>query len=147
MTDDVIIPEGFVEGRYAPFSSHIGPFHYKKEKNENGSISGWVGLPFQDHHIGGNQRGHGGLLLTMLDEAMGMTAAYAKGDHSPVVTLSMQTNFIAATLPGNFIKATAKVSSFTNSVAFVDGQAWCGDTLVGTASGVWKYLRVPKKES
>ncbi|PIE40754.1 MAG: hypothetical protein CSA49_06935 [Gammaproteobacteria bacterium] len=140
---DVIIPEGFVERRYAPFSTHIGPFYYKKESLEDGSFKGWVGVPFQQHHIGGNNRGHGGLLLTLLDEAMGMNASYAKGKPSPVVTLSMQTNFIAATLPGNFIKATGQITHVTNTVAFVDGVAWCGDTLVGTASGVWKYLKVP----
>ncbi|MCG8670580.1 MAG: PaaI family thioesterase [Pseudomonadales bacterium] len=141
---EVIIPEGFVEARYAPFSTHVGPFHYKRETNEDGSVSGWVGLPLKDHHIGGNQRGHGGLLLTLLDEAMGMTAAINK-DEAPVVTLSMQTSFLAATLPGEFLMAVGKATKITNSVAFIEGQAWCGDTLVGTANGVWKFLNKPKQ--
>ena len=60
----------------------------------------------------------------------------------------MQTSFIAATEVGKFLMATATVTHTTSSLAFVEGKAWCGDTLVGTANGVWKYLRVPAaKES
>ncbi len=136
---DIQIPDGFVEGRFTNFSTHIGPLHYKRDLVDGITI-GWVGMPFTDVHVGGNNRGHGGVLLTLLDEALGMNASLYKGE-VPVVTLSMQTSFIAATEPGNFLMATGTVTQATNSVAFVEGKAWCGDTLVGTANGVWKYLR------
>lgn len=135
------IPEGFKEGK-GPYSRHIGPLLYKREFAEDGSRIGWVGVMLQEHHIGGNNRGHGGLLLTLLDEAMGMNAAMHR-DYTPVVTVSMTTSFIAGTLPGYFLKATATVTHATKSMAFVEGRAWCGDTLVGTANGVWKYLKKP----
>lgn len=135
------IPEGFNPGK-GPYSQHIGPLVYKRETDVNGKRTGWVGVLLKDHHIGGNNRGHGGLLLTLLDEAMGMNAALHR-DLTPVVTVSMQTSFLAATLPGFFLKATATVTHSTTSMAFVEGKAWCGDTLVGTANGVWKYLRKP----
>lgn len=141
---DIQIPEGFIEGNFTKFSTHIGPLHYKREVNDQGSNVGWVGLPFSDIHVGGNNRGHGGVLLTLLDEAMGMNASIYKGE-VPVVTLSMQTSFIAATEPGHFLYATGVVTHATNSVAFVEGKAWCGDTLVGTANGVWKYLKARGK--
>lgn len=137
---DIEIPEGFVKGQFTPFSTHIGPLYYKHEVNEQGINVGWVGLPFSDIHIGGNNRGHGGVLLTLLDEALGMNAAIHT-EERPVVTLSLQTSFIAATQPGYFLKATATVTHATKSVAFVEGKAWCGNTLVGTANGVWKYLK------
>ncbi|OUS23969.1 hypothetical protein A9Q99_25790 [Gammaproteobacteria bacterium 45_16_T64] len=136
-----IIPEGFDEGGYAPFSKHIGPLSYKKAKDNNGNVQGSAGLVMTETHIGGNNRGHGGLMLTLLDEAMGMTAALQKDGGHPVVTVSMQTNFIAGTVPGEFIHATGTIVETTATMAFVDGKAWCGDTLVGSASGVWKYLR------
>jgi len=139
-TDTSIIPEGFTESGYAPFSTHIGPFVYKKETDSEGNVEGSVGVVMTDTHIGGNNRGHGGLMLTILDEAMGMTAALQKGGQ-PVVTLSMHSNFIAGTTPGQFLRATGTVTQTTATVAFVEGKAWCGDTLVGSASGVWKYLR------
>lgn len=142
--DKAIIPDGFAENGFSPYAKKVGPIMYKKEEHSDGPDTGWVGVALDDSHIGGNNRGHGGLLLTLLDEAMGMNAAFA-GDYQPVVTLSMQTNFIAATTPGKFLKATAEVTHKTKSLAFVEGKAWCGDTLVGSASGVWKYLRVDYK--
>ena len=136
---DITIPEGFVEGNFTRFSTHIGPLFYKRDIVD-GIPVGWVGMPFNEIHVGGNNRGHGGVLLTLLDEALGMNAAIYKGD-LPVVTLSLQTSFIAATEPGHFLMATGTVTHATHSVAFVEGKAWCGDTLVGTANGVWKYLK------
>ena len=72
------IPEGFKVGGFAPYSRHIGPLMYKRIKHEDGSATGYVGVMLEAHHIGGNNRGHGGLLLTLLDEAMGMNAAMAR---------------------------------------------------------------------
>ena len=37
--------------------------------------------------------------------------------------------------------ATSKVER-SKSMAFMAGKAWCGDVLVGSANGVWKYLTV-----
>lgn len=138
--DNPVIPPGFEDVGFGPYSRLIGPILYKRELREDGPPIGWVGIPLEERHIGGNQRGHGGLLLTILDEAMGMNAALARNE-APVVTVSLQTSFIAATIPGQFLMATAKVTHATRSMAFVEGQAWCGDTLVGTGNGVWKYLR------
>lgn len=135
------IPDGFKEGK-GPYSRHIGPLVYKREVDDNGRHHGTVGVMLKAHHIGGNNRGHGGLLLTLLDEAMGMNAAMYR-DYTPVVTVSLTTSFLAATLPGHFLSATATVTHTTKSMAFVEGKAWCGDTLVGTANGVWKYLKKP----
>lgn len=143
MSDTPKIPEGFrPPKRNAPFGQHAGPFVYKRTQHEDGRMTGEVGVFLEPHHVGGNNRGHGGLLLTILDEAMGMNAALARNS-TPVVTVSMQTNFIAATEVGKFLRGEATVSQTTSSLAFMEGRAWCGDTLVGTASGVWKYLRLP----
>ncbi|MDX1694037.1 MAG: PaaI family thioesterase [Ketobacteraceae bacterium] len=139
---EISIPDGFIEGSFTPFSNHVGPLYYKRETDAEGTPVGWVGMPFRNIHVGGNNRGHGGVLLTLLDEAMGMNAAICRGD-SPVVTLSLQTSFLAATEPGHFLMATGTVTQASKSVAFVEGKAWCGDQLVGTANGVWKYLRKP----
>lgn len=133
-----LIPEGFKPGK-GPYSTLIGPLLYKREIDADGHNIGWVGLLLREDHIGGNQRGHGGLLLTLLDEAMGMNA-YLRRDGIPTVTISMQTQFLAPTIPGQFLMATASVNKITATMAFMEGKAWCGDTLVGVGSGVWKYL-------
>lgn len=133
------IPEGFEPNTEGPYSNLIGPLLYKREMGADGHYKGTVGLLLKAHHVGGNNRGHGGLMLTLLDEAMGMNAYFQK-DNIPTVTVSMSVNFIAATVPGEFVYATAEVTQVTKTLAFMEGKAYCGDTLVGTATGVWKYL-------
>ncbi|MCG8314541.1 MAG: PaaI family thioesterase [Pseudomonadales bacterium] len=141
---NIEIPEGFEKGSIAPFSNHIGPFYYKRAVSETGIQYGEVGIPLTDVHIGGNNRGHGGVLLTIFDEVMGMNAVLYR-DGTPVVTVSLTTSFIAATKPGFFLRATATITDTTTSSAFVDAKAWCGETLVGSAHGVWRYLKTDYK--
>ncbi len=133
------VPEGFVANNIGPYSSLIGPLMYRHYIDAQGRNRGEVGLLLEQRHIGGNGRGHGGLLLTLLDEAMGMDA-YLQKDRVPTVTVSMNTNFIGATVPGQFLYATAEIIQITSTLAFMEGKAYCGGKLVGTGSGVWKYL-------
>lgn len=133
------IPEGFTQSGFAPYSEHCGPILYKRDTDTNGNPVGWAGVLLQPHHIGGNNRGHGGLLMTLLDEALGMNACLHR-NMQPAVTVSLNTQFFAPLLVGEFLKANAVVTHSTRSMAFMEGQAWCGDTLVGRATGVWKYL-------
>lgn len=134
------IPEDFDQSGFAPYSDHCGPIVYKREKLDDGSLRGWTGILLQDHHVGGNNRGHGGLLMTLLDEALGMNACLHR-DMQPAVTVSMTTQFFAPMLPGQFLKACGRVTHSTASLAFMEGEAWCGGDLVGRATGVWKYLK------
>ena len=134
------IPEGFNQSGYAPYSDRCGPILYKRETREDGTLQGTVGVLLDEHHIGGNNRGHGGLLMTLLDEALGMNACFHR-NMQPAVTVSMNTQFFAAMNIGQFLQATGKVTHSTASMAFMEGEAWCGDVLVGLATGVWKYLK------
>lgn len=141
MSHDIIqetVPEGFEPNTIGPYSSLIGPLMYKRFTDEQGRLRGEVGLLLEPRHIGGNGRGHGGLLLTLLDEAMGMNAYLQK--EVPTVTVSMTSNFIGATVPGQFLYATAEIVQLTSTLAFMEGKAYCGGKLVGTGNGVWKYL-------
>lgn len=133
------VPEGFEPNTIGPYSNLIGPLLYRRYTDEQGRQRGEVGLLLEPRHIGGNNRGHGGLLLTMLDEAMGMNA-YLQRDSVPTVTVSMNSHFTGATIPGQFLYATAEIVQITSTLAFMEGKAFCGGKLVGTGSGVWKYL-------
>lgn len=135
------IPEGFTVGEYGPYSQRCGPLMYKQECNEDGKIvEGWVGLLLQPHHVGGNNRGHGGLLMTILDEVMGMNACFHR-DMQACVTVSMQTQFFAPLEIGEFIWAEAIVTHSTATMAFMEGKAWINGKLIGNANGTWKYIK------
>ena len=133
------IPEGFIANTLGPYSSLIGPLLYRRFTDEQGRKRGEVGLLLEPRHIGGNNRGHGGLLMTLLDESMGMNA-YLQKDRTPTVTVSMTTQFIGPMIPGQFLYATGEIIQLTSTMAFMEGKAFCGGKLVGTGHGVWKYL-------
>ena len=135
------IPDGFTVGTFGPYSQHCGPLMYKQELSSEGNIiKGWVGLLLEEKHVGGNNRGHGGLLMTLLDEVMGMNACFHR-DLQPCVTVSMQTQFFAPMEIGEFIWAEAHITHSTATLAFVEGKAWINDKLIGNANGTWKYIK------
>ena len=122
---DTLIPRGFDTTGIAPYSDLCGPLLYKYEKNTEGKTIGSVGLVLGAKHVGGNDRAHGGLLMTLLDEALGMNACLHR-DLQPAVTVSMNTQFFAPMLIGQFLYATAIVTHSTRSLAFMQGQAQIG---------------------
>ncbi len=88
----------------------------------------------------GNNLGiaHGGVLCTLIDVAMGTCARRLLG--SPVMTLSMQTNFVApgrGTLvaEGRVLRAGRAIVHCEASVTGEDG------AVVATGSGVFKVVR------
>nr|WP_280854852.1 PaaI family thioesterase [Pararoseomonas indoligenes] len=91
---------------------------------------------------------HGGLLMTMLDNTMGLTAWNATGQ-KPSVTMQLNTHFVAAAHPGEFLEARGEVVRLAKSVIFLRGQLTVGDRLVAAADGIWKVLAArpgPKPE-
>jgi uncharacterized protein (TIGR00369 family) len=89
----------------------------------------------------GNARGvvHGGMLMTMADQVLGLTVQQAI-DGGPAATVSLNCDFIAAAQPGDLIEGTAEVTRVTRSIVFVQGRLQCGERLIMSAAGLWKRL-------
>jgi uncharacterized protein (TIGR00369 family) len=92
-----------------------------------------------DHHM--NQLGiaHGGVTMTLLDVALG-TAARSGNDKSVVMTLDMQTQFIA---PGRgTLMAEGRIVKSGRSLVFVEADVHDETgTLVAKASAIFKAAR------
>ncbi|MDH3336237.1 MAG: PaaI family thioesterase [Gammaproteobacteria bacterium] len=143
-TSRQVIPPGFEQHqRHSGFGRHIGPYHLADVENDEGIIEHWTGLKIDDRHGGrsGGEYGHGGILMTLLDEAMGRMASRSLG--KVCVTVSLQTSFCAPIFNGDFLRASATIARRGRNLVFVDGIARCGDALVGTASGVWMNTGQP----
>lgn len=126
---------------HSRFGRHVGPY-YMAERSEDGSgPRHWTGLKVDERHGGRGEYGHGGMLMALLDEAMGRAASRAAG--SVCVTVSMQTSFCAAFRIGDFLRASATVTRRGQSLVFVDAQILAGDSLIATATGVWKQTDQP----
>jgi len=116
------------------FPTLVGPFWAKREGQ------GWAyGFLAEPRH--GNAHGmiHGGMLVTFLDQILGMTSWEAAG-RAPVVTIQLNTHFVAAARAGEFLEARGEAVRATKSVVFVRGEITTGGRVVATADGVWKRL-------
>ncbi len=136
--DRTRIPDGFERvTTHSGFGRYVGPYHMASVSDDDGHVEYWTGLKVDERHAGRNrgEYGHGGILMVLLDEVMGRAASRSVG--KVCVTVSMQTNFCAPFFDGDFLRATANVQRKGRSLVFVDGKVLCGDSLIGTASGVW----------
>lgn len=117
-----------------PFEMRTGPFLW-----QHGANGHRFALRAETQHC--NRQGivHGGLMMTMVDLALAATAKEVIEDR--FVTISLNSEFVAAGQKGDIIEATGELIRRTRSLAFVRGQVFTGDRVLLTASGVFKKLR------
>jgi len=82
---------------------------------------------------------HGGVLTTLLDHAIS-TVAWEAADRKPCVTVQLDTHFLAAARPGDFIEARARVLRAAASLVFMQGSLTSGGADIATATAVMKIL-------
>lgn len=112
----------------------VGPLWYRSD-----AAGMRLGFMARNEHV--NRRGvvHGGMLLTLADQTLGMTAFEANG-RQPQATVQLDVQFVAAVAVGDFVEAEAQVVRRTRSLIFMQGTFRVGDTTVATASGIWKII-------
>jgi uncharacterized protein (TIGR00369 family) len=89
-----------------------------------------------------NPRGavHGGVLLSLADQVLGLTVYQATGQ-TLSATVNLNCDFVEAAFPGDLIEGEARVTRITGSIVFVQGSLRRGERLILTASGIWKRLQ------
>ena len=92
------IPKGFVPlFRTSAFLDALGPFFYRPTK-----WSFVSGLRIATKHANARGSAHGGLLLTLVDIALGYTASASSDPPLALTTVDMAAD-IAAVLPGGIL--------------------------------------------
>jgi len=130
------IPEGFVscstpDGQFAEL---VGPLYVKRDAS-----GASYGFRVEARH--GNARGkiHGGMLLTLADQILGLTAVEAVG-HLSIVTLSLNSEFVSGAELGDWLVGDANVVRRTGSMMFMHGVIQRGKDIVLSSSGIWRYF-------
>lgn len=128
-----------VDYRPKGFNLHAGPFHIFRLSETEYRMH----LDVEERHL--NQGGvvHGGVSMTLADNAMGIAAAHA-GGMRPASTLEFGAKFIAAAKGGHKLYGAARIERVTRDVCFVTAELWSDGRKTLTASGVWKYIN-PKQ--
>ncbi|MCA0873051.1 PaaI family thioesterase [Seohaeicola saemankumensis] len=122
-----------------PFLNRIGPL--KRRRAPDGDTV--FALQTDKGHENAIGSIHGGVLTSVLDQALAITAWNA-ADRQPTVTLQMDTRFVTAARSGDLLEARAVIRHATRSLLFLDADLVVGDRLVATATAVMKI--VPNKD-
>ena len=121
---------------FDPAEDHIGPFSFFKDPAGLAHRYGFVAEP---HHCNAHDNVHGGVLMTFADFALCLEAT----DHykaETCVTVSFNSEFIAAATVAELIEARVSITRKTGSLVFLTGSVFVGDRVVLTFSSIVKRL-------
>jgi uncharacterized protein (TIGR00369 family) len=90
-------------------------------------------------HLNRSGNLHGGMLMTLADQAMAMTARAATGGKRHA-TIELNIQFVDGVKLGEFVVAHPEVVRATRSVVFMEAKMFVGERLVVTTSAIWKIL-------
>ncbi len=120
-----------------------------------GALPAAIGIPWakrsDDHHWHyglqttaehANPQGalHGGILMTFADHGLSLLA-WEAAHRAPCTTIQLNTHFLAAVEPGEFVELRGDVTRATKGLVFVRGILTVGDRDVGAVDGIWRVLR------
>jgi acyl-coenzyme A thioesterase 13 len=110
--------------RTSPFLDLLGPLFHRKEPD--GTFV--VGLRVLPKHANARGTAHGGLLMTLLDIAIGYRTSLSQNPPAALTTASMTTDFAGAPKVGDWVEAHVDVQKVGGRLAFasaflvVDGE-------------------------
>ena len=94
-----------------------------------------------ENHLNAAGITHGGYLSALIDAGAG-TAAHRSAENAPCVTISLDIKFIGASKVGDEIIGHVKILKKTKTLVFLFCELKCKDTIITSASGVWKILKI-----
>ena len=83
---------------------------------------------------------HGGMLMTFADQGLSLLAWEAAG-RAPCSTIQLNTHFLAAVRPGDFVELDGEITRAARGLVFVRGILSVGETQVAAIDGIWRVLR------
>ncbi len=117
-----------------PYENQAGPFFWRQRDDGSHHFV----LEAEPRHCNRHAIVHGGLMMTLVD--LTMVVAAKRDWEEQLVTVSLNSEFVAAGRQGELIEASAELVRRTNSLAFTRGEVFVGDRTLLTASAVLKPL-------
>jgi len=116
------------------FGELVGPI-WRREDGDRLRF-GFVVAP---KHLNRSGNLHGGMLMTLADQAMALTGRKATGNKRHA-TIELNIQFVDAVRLGDFVEAQAEVVRATRSLVFMQAKMFVGTRVVVTTNGIWKIL-------
>jgi acyl-coenzyme A thioesterase 13 len=134
MEDTPNPPPGFEPlFRTSPFLDLVGPFFHRKEPD--GAFI--VGLRILEKHANARGSAHGGLLMTLLDIALGYRASLSQQPPAMLTTASLSADFVGAPKVGDWVEAHVDVQKVGGRLAFANAFLVVNGERVVRASAVF----------
>ena len=119
------------------FMKHNGGVMFKNISNTEYEFKSTI----NENHLNAAGITHGGYLSALIDAGAG-TAAHRSAENAPCVTISLDIKFIGASKVGDEIIGHVKIQKKTKTLVFLFCELKCKDTIITSASGVWKILKI-----
>ena len=130
---EVAAPEGWRHAeQFDPFEAYLGPYFDRMHEGVRE-----YAFYIDDRHTNAARVAHGGALMTFVDACLGYHI-WDVTDRSPCVTISQQTNFLAAAALGDLVTCRPEVLRKTREIMFVRGNLKVGDKIIFTATAIWR---------
>lgn len=101
------------------------------------------GFQTTDAHVNDGGIVHGGILMTFADQCLGMFVWEATG-RVPSVTIQLNTHFLDAVKPGEFLEARGEITRRTGGMVFMRGTVSVltpeGSRDAAVFDGIWRIL-------
>ncbi len=107
------------------------------KRSDNGWRYGFLTGP---EHVNPQGVLHGGMLMTFADHGLSMLA-WEAAKRAPCTTIQLNTHFLAAVTPGDFVELRGEVTRATKGLVFVRGVMAVGDRDVAAVDGIWRVLQ------
>lgn len=103
------------------YSNLIGPLKILKLPEPHRAEVLRLGFVVEDKHC--NRMGicHGGMLISLADNALGLNANIMSGTDAPTPTISLSSDFLSSAHLGDWVESRVKVLHITRSMCFVEG--------------------------
>jgi acyl-coenzyme A thioesterase PaaI-like protein len=102
------------------------------------------GLLTADSHANVNGVVHGGVLMAFADQGLGLLA-WEAAERAPCTTIQLNTHFLAAIKPGDFLELRGEVTRRTTGLVFLRGVVAARNAHAirdaGAVDGIWRVLR------
>jgi uncharacterized protein (TIGR00369 family) len=136
---DPVLPDpardGWRQRTGGSFFGVVGPLWARRED------ASWAyGFLAEERHTNPAGVVHGGMLTTLIDHALS-TIAWEGAERRACMTVALDTHFLAAVRPGQFVEARGRIVRQTQSLSFLQGALSVAGEEVLTASAVMRIMR------
>lgn len=137
-SDEELTASGWVADDDGTFVTSMGRMYVRRV---DGRVE--VALQTDDRHKNLSGFVHGGVIMTLMDRAMGINCREATTGRS--VTATITVNFLNAVRPGELIQTSCRLTRIGRTLIFADSHAHVGDRIIASASGT--FHRMPATDA